>query len=167
MSKKSRQYLGLLCALLSYYCIHEGAHLIYALMVGAFKKIQFMGLGIQIDIYVEKVSPEQLGYFCIIGSIATLIVSYILILLIKKIRKASSNVFKAIMYYITLALLFADPLYLSILYRFVGGGDMNGIALLIPEKVAACVYGCILLLNLLSFWKIVLPQYKTAFTENN
>ena len=167
MSKKSRQYLGLLCAVLSYYFIHEGAHLIYALMIGALKKIKFMGLGIQIDIYVEKVSPEQLGYFCIIGSMATLIVAYILIFFIKKIRNTPSKVFKAIMYYTTLALLFADPLYLSVLYRFVGGGDMNGIALLFSQKGASCMYGCILLLNLLSFWKIVLPQYKTAFTENN
>ena len=156
MSKKSRQYLGLLCAVLSYYFIHEGAHLIYALMIGALKKIKFMGLGIQIDIYVEKVSPEQLGYFCIIGSMATLIVAYILIFFIKKIRNIPSKVFKAIMYYITLALLFADSLYLSVLYRFVGGGDMNGIGLLIPAVAARILYGAVLAVNAVIFWKIVL-----------
>ena len=31
MSKRIRQYLGLITELLAYYMIHEGAHLIYAL----------------------------------------------------------------------------------------------------------------------------------------
>ena len=45
MNKRIRQYIGLLSAVLMYYIIHEGAHLIYALSVGAFRKINFMGLG--------------------------------------------------------------------------------------------------------------------------
>ena len=166
MNKKSRQYFGLLCALLSYYIVHEGAHLIYALIYGVFKKINFIGLGIQIDIYAEKLTSKDLGIFCIAGSVATALAAYILIFLIKWIKKSPSKVFKACMYYVTLALLFADPLYLSILYRFVGGGDMNGIALLIPQNFASCMYGAVLVLNLLIFWKIVLPKYKEAFSES-
>lgn len=167
MSKKSRQYWGLLCALISYYIIHEGAHLLYALLIGAYKKINILGLGIQIDIYAEKLSAKQLGIFCILGSIATLITAYILIFLIRNIKNVPSKVFKSCMYYTTLALLFADPIYLSILYRFVGGGDMNGIALLLSENIVSCIYSLILLLNLLVFWKIVLPKYKAAFSETN
>ena len=53
MNKRIRQYIGLLSAVLMYYIIHEGAHLIYALSVGAFRKINFMGLGVQIGIYEE------------------------------------------------------------------------------------------------------------------
>lgn len=34
--------------------IHEGDHLLYALRVGAFKQINIMGLGVQIDIYSER-----------------------------------------------------------------------------------------------------------------
>ena len=37
MNKSVRQYVGLLSALLCYYVIHEGAHLIYALSTGAFR----------------------------------------------------------------------------------------------------------------------------------
>ena len=33
MNKRIRQYIGLLSAVLMYYIIHEGAHLIYALSV--------------------------------------------------------------------------------------------------------------------------------------
>lgn len=39
----------------------------------------------------------------------------------------------AALYYITIALLLLDPLYLSVLCGLFGGGDMNGIALLLPE----------------------------------
>ena len=67
------------------------------------------------------------------------------------------------MYYITIAMLLIDPLYLSILCGFFGGGDMNGISLLIPEEVARILYGIILLINITVFVKIVLPKYKQAF----
>ena len=47
MSKRFRQYFGLLAAVISYYIIHEGAHLVAALYYGVFKGINFMGLGMQ------------------------------------------------------------------------------------------------------------------------
>ena len=69
-----------------------------------------MGLGVQIDIYREQMSDLQLGVFCIVGSIATFITAYLLVLLTDKICKSSSKVFKACMYYITIALLLIDPI---------------------------------------------------------
>ena len=163
MNKRIRQYVGLLSAILSYYLIHEGAHLIYALFIGVFKEIELMGLGMQIDVYVERMTESQLGIFCIIGSIMTTIVAYLLIFLADIIAQNSFKVFKACMYYITIALLFIDPLYLSILCGFFGGGDMNGISLLFPEIVARIAYGIILVINVVVFMKIVLPKYKLAF----
>ena len=73
MNKHIRQYIGLLSAVLMYYIIHEGAHLIYALSVGAFRKINFMGLGMQIGIYEERMSETGLGIFCSVGVAATMI----------------------------------------------------------------------------------------------
>ncbi len=163
MNKRARQYIGLLSAVVAYYIIHEGAHLIYALITGIFKQINFMGLGLQIDIYAEKITEVQLGVFCIVGSVATIATAYVLVLLADKIKTASSKVFKASMYYITIAMLLIDPLYLSVLCGFFGGGDMNGIALLVPEIVARIVYGFILIINIVVFMKIVLPKYKSAF----
>ena len=167
MSKRIRQYIGLLSAIIAYYLIHEGAHFLYALSIGAFKKINFMGLGIQIDIYAEKMTQTQLGVFCLLGSVAALLFGYILVLLIEKIGKSSSNMLKACAYYITLTLLFIDPLYLSVLCGFFGGGDMNGISLLIPEIAARVLYGIILIINLIVFAKIVLPRYKLAFASKS
>ena len=53
MSKRTRQYLGILAAVVGYYLIHEGAHFLYALLTGVFKQIKFMGLGVQIDVYAS------------------------------------------------------------------------------------------------------------------
>ena len=167
MNKRIRQYIGLLSAIIAYYLIHEGAHFLYALSLGVFKKINFMGLGIQIDIYAEKMTQTQLGVFCLVGSVAALLFAYVLVLLIEKIGKSSSNMLKACAYYITLALLFIDPLYLSILCSFFGGGDMNGISLLIPEIVARVLYGIILISNLVVFANIVLPRYKVIFARES
>ena len=124
-----------------------------------------MGLGVQIDIYAERLTNTQLGIFCILGSIATLISAYLLIVFADKIGTVSSKPFKACMYYITIAMLLLDPLYLSLLCGFFGGGDMNGISQLISEIPARIIYGVILIINVFLFVKVVLPKYKLAFEE--
>ena len=164
-NKRIRQYVGLLCAILSYYVIHEGAHLIYALATGTFKRINFIGLGVQIDVYAESMTDLQLGIFCLAGSVATLLAAYALVLLSEKIGKSNSKPLLACAYYVIIAMLLIDPLYLSVLCGFFGGGDMNGISLLLPEVSARVIYGVILVLNVLVFVKIVLPKYKTFFTR--
>lgn len=165
MNKRVRQYVGVLSAVLAYYVIHEGAHLIYALSNGVFRQINFMGIGVQIGIYEERMSNTQLGIFCGVGVVATMIAAYVLTLTAPQVCRVSSKVFKACMYYITKAMLLLDPLYLSVLCGFFGGGDMNGIALLLPEWLARSFFGGLLVLNSILFWKVVLPKYKKAFTE--
>jgi len=165
MNKRIRQYIGLLSAIIAYYIIHEGAHFIYARFIGVFKQINFMGLGMQIEVYVDKMTEVQLGTFCIVGSIATIIAAYVLVSFVNKIGKSSSKIFKACMYYITIAMLLIDPIYLSVLFSFFGGGDMNGISLLISEGFARILYGVLFVVNVVVFWKIVLPKYRLAFND--
>ena len=165
MSKRTRQYLGLLSAVVAYYIIHEGAHLLYALCTGVFKEIHFMGLGIQIDIHRELLTDTQLGIFCLVGAVASQIAAYLMVLLSKTICRSPSKVFKACCYYVTITLLLLDPVYLSVLCGFFGGGDMNGIALLVPEMTARIGFGALLILNGLLFWKSVLPRYTESFHE--
>ena len=135
----------------------------YALKLDVFKKVNFIGLGVQIDVFAEKMTENQLGIFCIVGSVVTMITAYVLVAFADKIGQVSSKVFKASMYYISIAMLLIDPLYLSILCGFFGGGDMNGISLILPEVGARILYGIILLVNMAVFVKIVLPKYKRAF----
>ena len=165
MSKRMRQYLGILAALVSYYAVHEGAHLAYACAIGVFEKIRFLGLGIQIVTDTQCMTNTQLGIFCALGAIATLIAAYGLTLATPAICKVESKVFKACMYYITMAMLLVDPLYLSVLCDLFGGGDMNGIALLVPEWAARAFSGVLLVINGILFWKVVLPKYRSAFAK--
>lgn len=163
MNKRTRQYVGLIAAVMAYYIVHEGAHLLYAVSLGVFKQINFMGMGIQIDVHSEQMTHLQLGFFCLSGSAATTVFAYLLVAMTGQIGKSSSKVFKACAYYITIAVLLIDPLYLSLLCGFFGGGDMNGISLLISETAARITYAVILLINIIVFVKIVLPKYKLAF----
>lgn len=165
MSKRARQYIGILAALAAYYLVHEGAHLLYALLTGVFKQIRLMGLGVQIDVCAERMTDTQLGIFCLVGALATFCVGYLLTALARSICQAKSKLLRAMLYYITTAFLLLDPLYLSVLCGFFGGGDMNGIALLCPAWAARVIFGVLLLANGLVFWKRVLPIYQQSFSQ--
>ena len=110
MDKKIRQYIGLFSAILCYYIIHEGAHLLTAVCTGVFRQIRFLGLGVQIDVYANAMTDVQMGVFCLAGSIATLVTAYILVWAAGRICRHPSSLLKACMYYITMAMLFIDPL---------------------------------------------------------
>lgn len=162
-TKTIRQYLGILAAIVAYFLVHEGAHMIYALCIGVFKNVRFMGIGMQIEVMSELMSDTQIGVFCLVGALATLVVGWALIPLSKHICKSESKIFKSCMYYVSIAMLLIDPLYLSVLYSLFGGGDMNGISLLIPELAARISFALLLVLNAVLFWKLLLPEYKKAF----
>ena len=151
MKKKLRQYGCLLVGILIYYLVHEGAHLVYALSIGTFKQINILSLGIQIEIYDYLMSNLELGIFCLVGVLASLCVGYILLFI-----QSTSGIH----YYTTLVLLLLDPLYLSVVYPFVGGGDMNGIKLLVLESHARLVFLGLLVLNSYLFYKIKYRQTK-------
>ena len=165
MSKRVRQLVGIFAAIVAYYLIHEGAHLLYAVCTGVFKQINFMGLGVQIDVYAERMTDAQLGIFCLVGALATFCAAYLLAALARSICHAKSKLLRAVLYYIAIAFLLLDPLYLSVLCGFFGGGDMNGIALLCPEWAARSLFGVLLLANGLVFWKRVLPIYRQSFAR--
>ena len=163
--KRARQYIGILAAAAAYYFVHEGAHLLCAVLLGAFKQIRFMGIGMQIDVYAERMTDGEMALFCIAGAVATLFAGIVLAALAGKISHKKSTLLRAVMYYITVALLLLDPLYLSILCGFFGGGDMNGIRLLCPEWIARSVFAGLLIVNAWVFWKRVLPVYRESFSN--
>ena len=165
--KRVRQYIGILAAAAAYYSVHEGAHLLCAVLLGAFKQIRFMGIGMQIDVYAERMTSRQMALFCVAGAAATLFAGIVLTALAGRICQAKSKLLRAVMYYITIALLLLDPLYLSILCGFFGGGDMNGISLLCPEWIARSAFAVLLIINGWIFWKQVLPVYKESFSNEH
>ena len=163
--KRIRQCIGILAALVVYYVIHEGAHLVVAMIQGVFKEVKFMGLGIQIDVFRDCMTDTQLGLFCLAGAVATFLTGWILVLLCRKICAMESKVLKAAFWYVTIALLVLDPLYLSVLCGFFGGGDMNGIRLLMPEVVARILFAIIGVIHVVVIWKYLLPKYKESFNS--
>ena len=161
-----RKWFALICAILLYYIIHEGSHVIVALLYGVFEEVKILGLGVQVVANVEVLTDFQIGIFCIVGNISTLLVGYLLVLFNKIITKSKNKVFKAICYYTTLAFLLIDPLYLMIIYKFFGGGDMNGILLFgIPEIIVQFIFGIIAVINILLIIKKIYPAYKKSFSE--
>ena len=111
---------------------------------GVFEKVKISGLGVQVVANIESLTDFQKAIFCISGSITTLIIAYCLVMFINKIVECKSKFLKAISYYTTLAFLLLDPLYLTIIYKFVGGGDMNGILLIgISEAVIQLIFAVI------------------------
>ena len=167
MSKRIRQYIGIFAAVIAYYIIHEGTHLIAALYYGVFKGINFMGLGMQIDAYTERMTDSQLGLFCLAGPVATLLFSWVLILITKQICNSKSKLFKTVMWYVSLAILIIDPLYMSVLCGFFGGGDMNGIKLLFPEIAVRIISAVIGVVHVIAIWKYLLPSYTKSFQKDN
>lgn len=162
ISKIIRQYLGIITAIIVYYIIHEGAHLVVALYLGVFKAINIMGMGIQINVHHTMMTDTQMALFCLAGPMASLIFAYVLVALTNIICQNRNILFRALFYYVTIVMLIIDPLYLSFIYKFVGGGDMNGISLLIPEIMAQCIFGVLLVINTFVFWKKILPKYTKA-----
>lgn len=167
MRKRFRQYIGILAAVIAYYIIHEGAHLVTALYYGMFRQINIMGMGVQIDVYADRMTDTQLGIFCLAGAVSTLLFGWLLIVLAKKICRAKSKLFKAVMWYVTLAILLIDPVYLSILCGFFGGGDMNGIRLLVPETPVRIVFALIGMIHGITIRKYLLPEYTKAFQKED
>ena len=163
MNKKIRQYIGLAVAVLMYYLIHEGAHLAVALAQGVFKQINVMGMGVQIDVYTEQINDVQMGIFCLMGPVASILAGWLMTAFVHPICRIQSMVVKACAWYTTLTLLILDPLYLSIYYRWVGGGDMNGIALLLPEPMVSIIAAAIAIVNAILIWKVLYPNYRKAF----
>ena len=163
MSKRTRQCIGILFAIVAYYIIHEGAHLVIALMFHSFKKINFMWLGIQVDVYRDRLTDIQLGVFCIAGATATLIMGYLLVGLKDKICQIKSKLIKAILYYITIIMLILDPVYLCLLSGCFGGGDLNGILYLMSQVYVWTILGFFLIFNMWLLIKKVTPAYTKAF----
>lgn len=159
--------MGIAVAVLVYYIIHEGAHLAVALLLGVFKQINFMGLGVQIDVFAERMSDTEMGIFCLAGAVATMVAGWLMVASVRPFCSVRSALFRACAWYATLAMLMLDPIYLSVFYRWVGGGDMNGIALLAPEWAVSAVAVSVGIINALLIWKILYPAYTKAAVNDN
>ena len=68
-------------------------------------------------------------------------------------------------YQVSLAVLIIDPLYMSVLCDLFGGGDMNGIVLILPEIPTRIVFAIFGVLHAIVILKYLRPEYTRAFQE--
>lgn len=163
----SRKWFSLIVAIFLYYLFHEGSHVLVSLIYGVFEKIKILGLGVQVVANTSELNDIQIAIFCLSGVLTTQIIGYLLVIFSKKIVEINNKIIKAIFYYTTLAFLLLDPIYQLILYKFVGGGDMNGILLLnIKEAIIQIFFFIILIINIFIIIKKILPLYKKSFNDN-
>ena len=166
MQSNMRKWIGLIAAVFLYYLIHEGCHFAVAMGYGAFEKVRIMVQGVQVVVKKELLTDLQMAIFCAVGSAGTLFTAYMLVFFSVRITKSKNKVIKAVCYYTTLVLLLLDPLYLTIIYQFVGGGDMNGILLLnIPEKAVQLFFGMVTAANGFLIARKIYPLYQQSFRE--
>lgn len=163
MAKKIRQYACLIVAVVVYFLIHEGAHALVALYYGVFKSIRFLGVGVQVVVNHEAMTETQIGIFCLVGVLSTLIAGWVMLLMSRSICSSKFAYVRTLGWYVTMVLLILDPLYLSVLYPYVGGGDMNGIQLLVPEAAAQITFGALLVINVIALVALAYKPYKKSF----
>ena len=168
LEKSVKQWLSIFLAIVSYYIIHEGTHFLLALILGVFEKIRFVGIfGIQIVTTEGSLNGINLALFSGLSSIVTILIGYILAFHPSIYKIKNKNILIGI-YYITLCFLLLDPIYMSILSKFIGGGDLNGIitGLGTSDILFRIVFGIILIINMLLFKNKVYPKYNRIFKEN-
>lgn len=166
MQSNTRKWIGLTAAVFLYYLIHEGSHFAAARIFGAFEAIRPLGLGLQVVVAAGALTDKQNAAFCAAGMAGTLFAAYLLVFFSAKIAESKQKLLKAACYYATLALLLLDPLYFTILYQFVGGGDMNGLLLIgLPEIVLQLLFGTITAIHIRLIVKTIYPLYKRSFCE--
>ncbi len=169
MRRNIKLWIGIIIAIIIYYVVHEGTHLIQAVLTDNFDSIRLVGFA-GIEIMIKEVPTGLLlSLFSGLSNAITVFCGYILVIMIPKILVLSNKMMKVALYYITIILLVLDPVYMSILHQYVGGGDMNGVTkgLGISSLPISIVFGIVAALNIYIIIKKVHPTYKKNFTNNH
>ena len=167
MSKKCRQYILYLLAIVTYLIVHEGIHVIQALGHGIFQGIRFNGIGVEVLIREPlTIGGWKLACFSGLSSVVTIAIGYIIYGLTWKILALKQRWSKSYFYYTAIVFLLLDPFYIGVLSLFVNG-DINGITLGLGLSYAAVriVYLLIFVLNIFLVMKKLYPRYVADFNR--
>jgi hypothetical protein len=156
-----RRYFYFILASLTYLVVHEGMHILQALMWGVYKGIRILPLGIEVEIIQPlTIGGFKLAAFSGLSSVVTVSTGYLLLLFSSQMVKLKSQPLKNYVYYVTLVFLLLDPVYISLL-SFVVGGDINGIVmgLGINYFTVRSIYFVIAVINAFLVYKKLYPAY--------
>lgn len=161
MKRFIRRYLYFILAGITYLIIHEGVHIIQALVYGIYKGISVLPVGIEVEIMQPlTIGGFKLAAFSGLSSLVTILIGYVLFVFSPTILKLNKQPVKNYIYYVTFVFLLLDPVYMSLLSFFVGG-DINGIAsgLNIPYMAVRGIYFVIAAFNTYLVSKKLYPAY--------
>ena len=156
-----RKYFYFILAGITYMIIHEGVHLIQALIYGIYEGIKVLPLGIEVEIIQPlTIGGYKLAAFSGLSSVVTILIGYSLFLLAPIVLELKKQYLKNYIYYVTFVFLLLDPAYISVLSFFVGG-DINGIALglNLPYIIIRSVYFVVAVINTYLIYKKLYPAY--------
>ncbi|MGI6318783.1 MAG: hypothetical protein ACOX1J_08710 [Dethiobacteria bacterium] len=156
-----RRYFYFILAGITYLIIHEGVHIVQAKILGIYKGVRLLPLGIEVLI-VQPLTIEgfTLAAFSGLSSLVTVVTGYILFIFSPRILKLKKQPVKNYLYYVTFIFLLLDPFYISLLSFYVGG-DIHGIAagLNLPYFTIRGIYFAALVFNVYLVYKKLYPAY--------
>lgn len=157
-----RRFVILILIILLYMVIHEGAHVATAAFFDEFETVTWNVIGPEVIFKtpVEQRGGSQWAWISGVSNLITILLGYLLLLNRNRLSQAGSLFSKGLAYFLTVLLLIADPLNLSI-GPFFYGGDVYGIAegLGIHHYVIQFVFLVVLLINRELIATKLLPAY--------
>jgi hypothetical protein len=145
-----RKWLAFVLAIVVFVAIHEGTHMLVATMYGEYDAFHLRPIGLEVKFKtpVDERSGIQWAFISGASNLLTLSLGYLLLSLGERFAHSRVVLLKAGVYYLTILMLLADALNLSV-GPFVYGGDANGIAvgLGISRYVVQVVFFILLLVN--------------------
>ena len=157
-----RKWLAFVLAIVIFVAIHEGTHVLVASIYGEYDALYWNLIGPEVTFKtpVDERSGIQWAFISGASNLVTLSLGYLLLSLGERFAHSRVVLLKAWVYYLTILMLLADALNLSV-GPFVYGGDANGIAvgLGISRYVVQVVFFILLLVNRELLAHRLLPAY--------
>lgn len=123
-----RKLLTFLAAVAIFAVIHEGAHILVGLALDEYQAFVVHPYGFEVIVKtpVEEREGIQWAFFSGTSNLVTVLLGYLLFAMRARIARLQGIVLRAVGYWLTLLLMLADPLNLSV-GPFIYGGDIRGI----------------------------------------
>ena len=145
-----RKWLAFVLAIAVFAAIHEGTHMLVASIYGEYDAFHLRPIGLEVTFKtpVDERSGIQWAFISGASNLLTLSLGYLLLSLGERFAHSRVVLLKAGVYYLTILMLLADALNLSV-GPFVYGGDANGIAvgLGVSRYVVQIIFFILLLVN--------------------
>jgi hypothetical protein len=123
-----KQYLVLIYAIVIYAFVHEGIHVLVAMIFDEYQSFRVHPYGLEVLYNTDVAEREGIkwGFISGMSNVSTLFLGYSLFLFRAKIEALRNHFLRILGYWTTILFLLSDPFNLSI-GPFIYGGDIGGL----------------------------------------